>query len=366
MKHKKDLIIGGIVVIALALVGALFYSGEAQHNQARPVKTESLSDKLDKLSTEDLLSFGLVFARHDEADNKNYRAVYEQAQDDTLKVKKYREYHFDDEEVDSHERPIYYLGRGVTIVVKKRHDAKKTQIFVSDHGDEEDSVKLSKMYQVVTKNKRLKAAWQTIADNLDVADSFSKQATSKQTAAGEDDNWFIVPAGMRGTWYGYDEYEHKIITLTFGEHTMKQNGQLMYLHKFSQSEWQADQSETLKKQQANWLSVRTFTLRGINFMGVKSFNQGAGAGAAYGLHTEAGQTVLVAGSGAEFWTDTVYWKSAALAQAYKDKKFGDLLYRDDSWTDSGDDDSDDSDDYDTDDEESNTSDDDYDDYDDDY
>lgn len=135
-----------------------------------------------------------------------------------------------------------------------------------------------------------------------------------------------------------------------------------YLHKQTGKESQADEEETRQKQEANWMCAREVSLRGLNYICIRAFNQSAGAGAAYALHTEQGQPVLILGTGAEFWTSAVYWRTEALARANKDKKFDDLLYQDDSWMDSGDsddessDDEEDSDDYDSSDEQTNNND----------
>lgn len=217
MKGKKNWLLAGIIII-IALALAVFYSHKAQNQQAVRAPEETLTDKLKKLSTADLIGLGLVYERYEEKDNKDYRQVYQTALNQEIKIKKYHKYHFGNTYVKNYQLPVYYLGHGVTVVVKRAENVKETLVLVSDRGDAEDQVKLSSMYQTVTKHVKLETAWIRVRANLSVGKRYNKQPLSDQKGnsqnSTEDGDWFTIPAGMRGTWYEYDNYSNKIESVT--------------------------------------------------------------------------------------------------------------------------------------------------------
>lgn len=364
MKGKKRIWLIAAIIILVAIGLAAFYNHQAQSRQAGQKPRTSLTDQLNKLSTTDIVSLGLVYTRYEE-DDRDYRLVYQKAVDQRLKVKKYRQYRVGSTRIKNHQRPIYYLGQQVTAVIKPARSPKQTLIWMSDRGDEKDAVKLAVMYRFVTRHPKLKQAWLKIKGNLKIAKTFSKQAAlAKTNTADNHDNTdlFTVPAGMRGTWYSYDD-EGGLETVTFSAHTLTwtASGETGRNILYPATSQQVQESPALQRQHqaAHWCTANPYTLNGINYLQIRSWAQGAGDGTSYGLHTEAGQTVLVQGSGAETWTDGVFWRDKAQAAAHKGKRFADLHYRDDDWDDSEtDDENGDSDDdnYDSDDDQANVND----------
>lgn len=156
-----------------------------------------------------------------------------------------------------------------------------------------------------------------------------------------DDGVFNMPADMQGTWYsigkdsdGNDKLTTLIIEnnrITFKTEGEEDGGAI--LHKmqanFDMDKYQQDQTYLQKTQ--NWGRVTQINENGHNMINVRGWLQGAGDGSYYYLTQEKGQTVLVEGSGAAAWTDSVFWRNRNDATNNADTKFDDLHYRDDDY-----------------------------------
>lgn len=347
MKNKKGWLIGGIVIIVAALILGLVYTRRSQQ-AAMQAPQASVSQKLADLSTADLVSLGLVYEHEQHLGNKHYRLIYRHLLTKKTKVKKYRQYHFGDTIVERHGQPIFLLGKNVAVVVKKNKNSRRSQVFVSDRGVEEEATKLVTMYRLVTKHAQWQTAWAAIRAHLQLAKTYSQQGaeqTGKASSSEDASGLFTVPAGMRGTWYGYDDMTGDAITVDFSVHSYswKTSGETDtgIFHQATAEQWQESQAEVNAHQAAGWRAAEFTHVNGLTYVMIRNWAQGAGDGVSFAMHTEDGQPVLVQGSGAETWTDCVLWRSQALAATHKGKKFSDLHYRDDDDEDSDDSDSND-------------------------
>lgn len=141
---------------------------------------------------------------------------------------------------------------------------------------------------------------------------------------------FIMPLAMRGNWYSY--FNKHMNTTTIGLNYTIDNGEKYELHRiddrFFEHKTYGEMSKDYQIRTENWkmtgeLSRKIHGIRWINF---RSWMQGAGDGIYFGLHSEMGQPVLVAASGASIATDQIYWKTPQLALQNKNKEFSDLYY----------------------------------------
>ena len=141
---------------------------------------------------------------------------------------------------------------------------------------------------------------------------------------------FIMPLAMRGNWYSY--FNKHMNTTTIGLNYTIDNGEKYELHRiddrFFEHKTYGEMSKDYQIRTENWemtgeLSRKIHGIRWINF---RAWMQGAGDGIYFGLHSEMGQPVLVAASGASITTDQIYWKTPQLAMQNKNKEFSDLYY----------------------------------------
>ena len=136
---------------------------------------------------------------------------------------------------------------------------------------------------------------------------------------------YSIPAQYQGTWYGYDS-EGNEQKITFdGSKIITEYG-ATELHKVDTDKLPTTPTQKQITEGAHYGRALPVTIDGINYLNVRSYFQGAGAGGYYGAHTEKGQSVIISASGAGAWADCVYWKSPELAKQYKDEKFDDLHY----------------------------------------
>ena len=141
---------------------------------------------------------------------------------------------------------------------------------------------------------------------------------------------FIMPFAMRGNWYSY--FNKRMNTTTIGPNYTIENGEKYELHridnKFLEHKTYGEMSKNYQIRTENWEMTGELNrkIHGIRWINFRAWMQGAGDGIYYGLHSEMGQPVLVAASGASIATDQIYWKTPQLAMQNKNKKFSDLYY----------------------------------------
>ncbi|GAA3635700.1 hypothetical protein GCM10022297_13030 [Lactobacillus hamsteri] len=241
-------------------------------------------------------------------------------------------------------------GSGVAYMVAAnagytlKQDGNDNIYYLFSNGKEIESVSMKQMVDYLNK-RNSDALVNNLAKNAKVNDdraSFdgddssnsSASASGKKSNIQGDKGLFNVPSGMQGTWYTYSKYHKKIITLVMNKNKISgtEFKQPLELHTIDES-FVEDNSyykmpKSYQNATKNWgmVQVPNKRINGIDFMNVRSWMQDAGDGEYYGLHTEKGQTVLVEGAGAGALIDEVYWKTPALANQYKNVKFGDLKY----------------------------------------
>ena len=141
---------------------------------------------------------------------------------------------------------------------------------------------------------------------------------------------FIMPLAMRGSWYSY--FNKHMNTTTFGLNYTIDNGEKYELHRiderFFEHKTYGEMSKNYQIRTENWKMTGEMNrkIHGIRWINFRAWMQGAGDGIYFGLHSEMGQPVLVAASGASIATDQIYWKTPQLALQNKNKEFSDLYY----------------------------------------
>lgn len=142
-----------------------------------------------------------------------------------------------------------------------------------------------------------------------------------------------VPENMRGTWYSADDGENS--TINFGAHQLTIDGQTNQLYKkdsnFSVDNESSATRDAVYKATENWSNASFWDVHDMHFLNLLGWNQEAGDGVSFAVHTETinGKQVkiLVAAGGAEFWTERIYYQTQDLAKANADRKFDDLYYQ---------------------------------------
>ena len=145
-----------------------------------------------------------------------------------------------------------------------------------------------------------------------------------------DEGLFNVPKDMQGTWYYIDSYTKKPEKLVIGQNVINNKGYKPELHvmnkhfgdKTNLTKW----SRAYRDASRDWSDTSLTKVRGINYVQVIKWGAVGGDGLSYGLHKEAGQPVIVIGTGAKTWTENVAWKTPELAKENSGKHFKDLDY----------------------------------------
>ncbi len=162
-------------------------------------------------------------------------------------------------------------------------------------------------------------------------DDDNNEIKKNESTVPGDAGLFDLPSQMQGTWYSVvDGHENKMM---IGQNTVSyvnsDGSSTLTLHTLKKD---FDISNYMLKpdyqnQTKGWGRAGQMNYNGFNMINIHGWNQSAGAGEYLYWAQEKGQTVLVQGSGANAWTDAVYWKNQSDAQANVDAKFDNLLYQ---------------------------------------
>lgn len=154
--------------------------------------------------------------------------------------------------------------------------------------------------------------------------------------------YFAIPAQMQGTWYSVssDDDETRHIKYVFGQSTIfsqddkyntKGTTTTLYTRAANYkapdhpSEEQIDEAE-------GWGLPKIVQYKGINYLNVMGWYQGAGDGEYFAVHTEKidgnDVQILVCAGGAGIWVDGIAYRSQAMAEKMQDQRFDDLNYSD--------------------------------------
>lgn len=171
----------------------------------------------------------------------------------------------------------------------------------------------------------------------------TSSSTNESTKSGKYGNKgpINVPSNMRGTWYSANNDSNS--SVTFGAHTIQftsedddgGSNELTHIYKQDSSFLEGDQStdRSIVDATKNWCSGAFTNVNNLHYLTIRGWCQTAGDGSSYAVHTETinGQKfeVLVQAGGAGFWTESVFYRSKAMAQNQQDRKYDDLTYQDD-------------------------------------
>ncbi|WP_295729089.1 hypothetical protein [uncultured Limosilactobacillus sp.] len=165
------------------------------------------------------------------------------------------------------------------------------------------------------------------------ADESSSNSSSSRNGKYGNEGPVTVPADMRGTWYTEDGDASSV---TFGKNTITIDGSSTKLFK-QDVNFLSDDSQTTNQTVQNatqhWGSGAFVTVDGLHYLNIRGWTQTAGDGESFALTTEningKNVQVLVSAHGAEFWADTVYYRTKDLAHQQANHKYDDLRYQDD-------------------------------------
>ncbi|WP_242362144.1 hypothetical protein [Limosilactobacillus antri] len=160
--------------------------------------------------------------------------------------------------------------------------------------------------------------------------------TSTSTGQYGNEGPVDVPSELQGTWYTADNGEPG--SVTFGAHTFKytggdNDGDQVTIYKqspaFLQDENNAT-SQAIGRATKNWMRGTFGNAHGMRWLNLRGWQQTAGDGAYYAVHTETinGQQVkvLVETGGADMHVTAVYYQSQSMAKQQAGTKYDDLNY----------------------------------------
>lgn len=210
------------------------------------------------------------------------------------------------------------------------------QIFIYDNQTELGSITVDKMVKYLNTHNSAGIV-KRLANDVVLGTADNNSNGSSTTKIAGDRGLDNAPAEMLGTWYSYDNHEEA--TVTFTEHTIEEteDGRTVTteLHKMNpdRDRGDHDQDKAYWAKTKHWATISKFKVPESKpkdnklYYNIYGWNETAGDGEFYALHTEESQPVLILAGGAGIWTDAVYWKTPELAQKYAGKKFHDLRYR---------------------------------------
>ena len=154
--------------------------------------------------------------------------------------------------------------------------------------------------------------------------------------------YFAIPAEMQGTWYSASDYDDETThtKYVFGQstiftqddkHNRKGHTTTLYTRATNYKAPDYPSEEQIKKAEG-WGLPKIVQYKGINYLNVMGWYQGAGDGEYFAVHTENidgnDVQVLVLAGGAGIWVDGIAYRSQAMAEKMQDQRFDDLNYSD--------------------------------------
>ncbi|MFC6164814.1 hypothetical protein ACFP3T_09060 [Lactiplantibacillus dongliensis] len=137
------------------------------------------------------------------------------------------------------------------------------------------------------------------------------------------------PKRIRGTWYTYDNYDHKIIRIKISTRKMSDG---KYTNRLHSRKTTAYPKQGAKMKHPSWIIGRNFTYKGEHWTQTYGWYQSAGDGDYYRkvthrIHGKKVQLLQMAG-GAGIWTDGYGYHSKRAAKANAKRWFkGDRHYQ---------------------------------------
>lgn len=166
-KKNKILSFGIILVfVILALGGIMINTHQSSLNQSN----ENTSVKsVNSLSMRNVSALVIVYAHQHYPKNKDWSTVYNTANSETLKIKKYKVYQFDDYEAQAvKDHPLYVMKKRAIFAMSTTKPKTSTQITIGDSHKQLTTKSLSEIYQDVIGNKKAKQEYTLILDNISV------------------------------------------------------------------------------------------------------------------------------------------------------------------------------------------------------
>ncbi|VDG20957.1 hypothetical protein [Lactobacillus brevis] [Lactiplantibacillus mudanjiangensis] len=141
------------------------------------------------------------------------------------------------------------------------------------------------------------------------------QAASKYTIK-------TFPKRLRGTWYWYDNYDHKVVRIKISAKKMINGKYTSRLHQRKESQYP---KQGAKMKHPSWIIGRNFTYKGEKWTQTYGWYQSAGAGDYYRrvshkIHGKKYATLQMAG-GAGIWTDGYGYHTKKAAKANANRWF---------------------------------------------
>lgn len=154
--------------------------------------------------------------------------------------------------------------------------------------------------------------------------------------------YFTIPTEMQGTWYSASNYDDETThsKYVFGQSTIfsqddkydtKGTTTTLYTRAANYKAPDHPSEEQIKRAEG-WGLPKIVQYKGINYLNVMGWYQGAGDGEYFAVHTEEidgnDVQVLVLAGGAGIWVDGIAYRSQAMAEKMQDQRFDDLNYSD--------------------------------------
>lgn len=202
----------------------------------------------------------------------------------------------------------------------------KPQVFVNQNNQQEK--KLLKFEK--TENKELLKAFENIYNGK----PYTKLPEPKNNNDSQNSSpKSLIPDNMQGIWYGYNEYTNSIETITMRGNTITTTGKYggsMTVH--ADSERTADEKRyftesmdpnLMIESRKSWALIQSVNdkIRGANWVNVKGWYQTAGVGTYYAVYNRDGNQVLTEAMGADVWVNMHYYRTEALANQMKNKRY---------------------------------------------
>lgn len=177
-----------------------------------------------------------------------------------------------------------------------------------------------------TKNTNVKSAFEEIATGKSATVDTSQSESTSSKSNNEEPTKVDFPSDFQGTWYGYPASSPLTTVTIQGNRMSLSNGSVTELHNGKQrsvaDKAVASGKGTINHDHGNWMLINgKITARGLNWINILGWYQGAGAGTFYAVTTDnvSGKQVpvLVAAGGAQISPYARYYPTKADANAMK-------------------------------------------------